>query len=487
MRFLTTVILAAIVLFNAPSFGADTTNSKSNLCSAAFTDEPPFPSDKVEDSPYERDAYNRIPELQRQLAKIENGHPRGFNTYTVQKRDAMRLSIIAYLELGQERRVKGLIREVIQEFRATYAELKRQTALETEIIEQFRDADPQAMPIMHGLLNENRQNRYALMNQMGKSIWMYTGIVEALLEQAGLRPHPTLISAGMERTLLTDEVNEDEAVEEIKAAVKTLNPDEAAPAPAVAQQVALHVLDDLNIIDPATKKELEPSLAQLEELYQSTYIIRAAKLESEVFYERWMSRLQSVLSVASTDYLRSLMIAVFNGMTFGKLQNFFAVTALQVDLNLNARLHAGRVSEFINLSRRIPDTPAGNNQLAEALTRLMSTAPGTLSAIALRQDAISALARAKNSDYAKNTIWGPGTAGKPGTLAQLIAFEETRRLELGVTTASFNGSPQGHRAGLVAIAVGATAFLMIAQPEVDLQWLQNWWDAIKGIINFAGQ
>ena len=419
------------------------------------------------------EAMAEVEKLRSTLATLESKYPRGFNTWTVQRREARRATVTSLIRLGQERRALHLIREFISKFRSDYSNYLRLEARSKALAIETLGSSGRSYLYNSFALWRNERDRSNQLRSLAARMWDYTGIIEALMSEAGMMPPPSLLASPYERTLLSDAVNN--MAIELQSAIPGLdNPstsDMENPGPLTAKRV----LVSLELWDPQTGNFNSPTLQEVDSLYRHDPIVRAGKVANEVKFERSEARTEIILGLINDPNIRKLLLSFLNRLSVGTLNRALAPVILQADLQANARLNAGRVSEFFNLSRRIPEGKAGNEKLAEVLTQIISAAPGVLTAIALREESIGPLNRVKSSDLAKNTVWGPNGEN----LALFIAREESKRADLGISTAVFNGETGRSYFTATSLLLGITGIVIHNNGDEAMQAIHATWESLK--------
>lgn len=381
-------------------------------------------------------AQRRLVRARDQLAVLESQYPRGFHTFRVQQRESMRLTITALIRLGQERRAKHLIRRMMMEFRQNFLDLHENDQALQDLYGLAPTVPPEGQVALATLGRELEGRQIAALEKMGARIWDYVGIAETLFAEAGLRPELTLVPSPFEHSLLSDHV--DSVAEQLQQTGSALL---QQPVPAfdqrhdVARVVARRILAEFGMWDPESGHELSPTLAEVDNLYRTNVILRAAKMTNEVDYERHEARMETLMRLVNDQALRRVVLEVVNRMSGGTLRSVLAPAMVQAEVVANARVNEARVIEFITNASRIPNDDGGNDQLAQMLTQLISSAPGLLEAIVLRQESIGPINRVKSSRFARETVWGPNKM----TFADHLVQIEAQRATLGIRSAVFNG------------------------------------------------
>lgn len=415
----------------------------------------------------------RIIELRNKLARIINRNPMGFNTYSKGEHDGIRVHIKGLLRIGQERRIKMLVADEAIKLRHLYRDYQHLQADREEAFQAYLESDLRVRPGLDGLVKTIDDGLVELEREMGQHIFYYAGIVTALLESAGLKPPSSVLADGLDRQLSDDMARgflRADAVVAARAALvqPSVTPVQEAP-PALptlelARQTALRVLEALRVVENDGKTEISPTLADLEKLVATKPIVRAAKLDAEIAFEKRQRWIQLALRTLSDQYIASWLIAGLNQVTFKQFKDYFNDVQQKLRKAFDRKTHLGIVYEFLGLADYLSADENGNDQLAHALTYLMAMDPGLLSTLATTYEGIAPLKRVKDTPFAKETIWGKGGQ----KLVDAIAEAE------GARSDDFNSALEPSRRTHATLIIGVAGILAYTA-----------WMHASGIMSFS--
>lgn len=378
----------------------------------------------------------RVITLRDQLADIENANPQGFNTFAHRKREGMSVHVRSLLRLGQDRRVKMLIGQLVINVRHRYQHLQEIGLRREERFQELLASRFEMRSYLDGKIRALDNQILSERAKIGKTIWLYTGIVCTLQEEAGLKPRAGLISDGVERALQDDVARTIERPSNLESLVPWTPTEESAVAPSetpeqVSKIAAMRVLQSLRILASDGTTEIQPSLGDFEALLAQSATVRTAKLLAEIEYERRQQRNQALLGLFSDQYVLGMISMGLNSLTLGKFKDFFDATRKEMEKGVNESVHQGRILEFLGMAGRLSNDAIGNAQLARALITLLGTDSTLLSSIALTEEGIEPLRRVKSVDFVQSTIWAP----KSQKLSDAIEELEGNRASDGLNSA----------------------------------------------------